>query len=291
MPRVSSVGARVRGALAACLLAVTAAGCAASDQGVSDQGVASTRDATHDPSDGVSLPPSGGRADYQLGEAYRPGDDVVIVARDRTAAPASGRYSICYVNGFQTQPGELDLWPDDLLVTVDGERVVDPDWPDEVILDTSTPQSRAGVVQMVTPWIRGCADAGFDAVEFDNLDSFTRSRGHLSADDNRAVAREYVRVAHEMGLAAGQKNAAELAESMRTAAGFDFAIAEECAAYRECDAYTRAYGDAVIDIEYTDNLPRTWDAICADAETPPSVVLRDRELTGPADDDHVAEHC
>ncbi len=236
-------------------------------------------------------PPPGGLPDYQLGGAYDPADGVTIVGRDRAAEPAEGAYSICYVNGFQTQPGERGLWADDLLVRVDGELLIDPEWPDEVLLDTSTAERRDRIVAIVAPWIRGCAGDGFDAVEFDNLDSFTRSDGALTADDNLSLARAYVEVAHEAGLAAGQKNAAEFADVLHTEAGFDFAVVEECAAYRECDAYTDVYGGAVVDIEYTDNLPRPWSDICADAATPPSVVLRDRDLVVAGDEAHVAQHC
>lgn len=239
----------------------------------------------------VHLPPAGGLPDYQLGGAYPPAADVTIVGRDREAEPAPGTYSICYVNGFQTQPGERDLWDDDLLVTIAGEPLADPDWPDEFLLDTSTPDTRARIVDVVGGWITGCADAGFDAVEFDNLDSFTRSEGALTIEDNISVAVEFVRIAHAAGLAAGQKNAAEFAERLQTEAGFDFAVVEECAAYRECPAYTDVYGAAVISIEYTDNLPRPWAEVCADAETPPSVVLRDRDLVTPDHPAHVAEHC
>src|SRR3546814_6194319 len=57
------------------------------------------------------LPPDGAAFDYQLGGAYPPPDGVEIVVRDRTAGPLEDAYSICYVNGFQTQPGEQDLWP------------------------------------------------------------------------------------------------------------------------------------------------------------------------------------
>ena len=243
------------------------------------------------PSGAVSLPPAGALPDYQLGGAYEPAADVRIVGRDRTAEPAAGRYSVCYVNGFQTQPGERELWADDLLVTVDGDPLIDPEWPDEVLVDTSTGDKRDRILELVAPWIRGCADAGFDAVEFDNLDSFTRSDGLLDVESNLALATAYVEVAHAAGLAAGQKNAAEFAERLRDEAGFDFAVVEECAAYRECGDYTDVYGDAVVDIEYTDNLPRDWSAVCSDAGTPRSVVLRDRDLTTPDDAAHVAEHC
>lgn len=96
-----------------------------------------------------------------------------------------------------------------------------------------------------------------------------------------ALARELVAVAHGAGLAAAQKNAAEDAAVMR-AAGFDFAVAEECAAYTECTSYIGVYGRHVLDIEYTDNLPRPFDQMCADPDTPESVVLRDRDLVAPS---------
>lgn len=239
----------------------------------------------------VALPPVAGKPDYQLGGAYPPSDDVMIVGRDRAAEPAQDRYSICYVNGFQTQPGELELWDDDLLVTVDGEPLTDPDWPDEVLVDSSTADKRERILALVSPWIRGCAESGFDAVEFDNLDSFTRSEGVLDVDDNLALATAYVEVAHAAGLAAGQKNAAEFARRLHDEAGFDFAVVEECAAYQECERYRDVYGPAVVDIEYTDDLPRTWAEICADPTTPASVVLRDRDLTVEGDPEHVATHC
>ncbi len=58
----------------------------------------------------VTLPPAGGVADYQLGGAYPPAANVQIVTRDRTEKASPRRYSICYVNSFQTQPGTLRWW-------------------------------------------------------------------------------------------------------------------------------------------------------------------------------------
>ncbi|MFJ6550559.1 endo alpha-1,4 polygalactosaminidase [Microbacterium sp. NPDC091676] len=239
----------------------------------------------------VALPPTGALPDYQLGGAYDPPEGVGIVGRDRSAEPAAGLYSVCYVNGFQTQPGELDAWPDDLLLH-DGDAVVfDPDWPDEALLDTGSAAQRSRIAEIVVPWIEGCADSGFRAVEFDNLDSFSRSRGALSLDDNLALAELLVDAAHGVGLAAGQKNAAEHADALQEHAGFDFAVTEECAAYAECGAYTAVYGPHVIDIEYTDQLPRPFAKLCADPDTPASTVLRDRELVTPDDDGYVFAGC
>lgn len=235
----------------------------------------------------ITLPPVGGTPDYQLGGAYPPASVVDIVVRDRRDDPDPERYSICYLNAFQTQPGELGAWPGDLLLQgSDGEPVFDPDWPDEAIVDT---RDAAAVAAVVTPWIRGCADDGFDAVEFDNLDTYTRTDGALTRDDNLAVATLLVRAAHDAGLAAGQKNAAEDTGMLHDQAGFDFAVAEECGAYDECAAYTDVYGDRVIAIEYTDNLPAPFAELCA--RLPASAVLRDRALTTPDDDAYVFGIC
>ncbi|MFV0375479.1 endo alpha-1,4 polygalactosaminidase [Microbacterium sp.] len=237
----------------------------------------------------ISLPPAGAALDYQLSDAYTPADDVGIVVRDRTDPPDPQRYSICYLNAFQTQPGELDRWPDRLVLRgADRETIRDPDWPDEALVDVRQTDAVAGIV---TAWIRSCADAGYDAVEFDNLDSYTRSDGLVSLDDATALAVALVRAAHEAGLAAGQKNVAEHAADLRRTAGFDFVVAEECGAYDECSAYTDAYGAAVLAIEYTDNLPRPFAALCADPAQPPTTTLRDRDLTTPDDPGYTFATC
>jgi len=233
--------------------------------------------------------PAGALADYQLGGAYDPPEGVTVVARDSTEEPAAGLYSICYVNGFQTQPG--DDWPEELLVQVDGQPLVDPNWPDEHLIDISSPTARTGAAARLDPTLRRCADAGFDAVEFDNLDSYTRSEGRLTLDDAVAFATLLVDRAHALGLAAGQKNTAELGSRGRDEIGFDFAVVEECAVFDECGVYTSVYGDAVVDIEYTDELPRPFAEVCADPATPTTTILRDRMLTPAGDPDHEYGHC
>lgn len=239
----------------------------------------------------VALPPAGGRLDYQLGGAYPPAGPVQTVVRDRAARPDPDRYSVCYVNAFQTQPGDRELWPDDTLLRRDGRVVTDPDWPDEVLLDTSSEARREQIAAVLVPWVEGCAEDGYDAVELDNLDSYTRSGGALERQDNVALARRLVDAAHAKGLAVGQKNAAEDSEVLREGAGFDFAVVEECAAYRECGTYEEVYGDRVLDIEYTDNLPRTFAAMCTDEASPRSMVLRDRDLEPAGSLGHVARVC
>ncbi|MFL1382347.1 endo alpha-1,4 polygalactosaminidase [Nocardiopsis protaetiae] len=240
-------------------------------------------------------PPPGG-FDYQLGGGYPPPDGVEIVVRDSTDAPEPDRYSVCYVNGFQTQPGESDRWLDEGLVLLDdgGEPVADPGWPDEYLLDTADPAKRARITELLTETIEGCAATGFAAVEFDNLDSFTRSNGRLTADDNFALAEALVTVVHDHTMLAAQKNTAEETER-GLAAGFDFAITESCGAWNECDVYTAAYGaENVLDIEYPDTLHErglTFADVCADPDTPPRTILRDLDLVPPTAEGHLYEPC
>jgi hypothetical protein len=246
----------------------------------------------------VTLPPTSGQFDYQLGAAYGLEGGLDVVVRDATAEPAPGAYNVCYVNGFQTQPGEADLWLDgneDLLLhDAAGELVVDPDWPDEYVLDPSSEEQRDRILGLLGPVITGCADAGFDAVEIDNLDTWTRftepSTGLIEQGDALALAGSYIGLAHESGLAIGQKNAAEVTTAAREL-GFDFAVTEECAAYAECGSYTDVYGDHVLQVEYTDNLPDGFDAVCADPDRAPLTILRDRDLVGPDDGAYAYEQC
>lgn len=234
--------------------------------------------------------PAGAVADYQLGGGYPPPPGVTVVVRDSTDTPEPGLYNICYVNGFQTQPGAD--WPRELLVTRwNGDPLADPGWPDEYLLDISTPEKRMANLRQLLPALRACSEKGFDAVEFDNLDSYTRSSGRLSKRDAMLFARLLIMAAADMGLPAGQKNAADLAARGRRA-GFAFAVTEECHRWNECAAFTAVYGrDQVLGIEYADDLRGTFAEACADPDRPGSLILRDRLLGKPGSAEYVFETC
>ncbi|MFE3637215.1 endo alpha-1,4 polygalactosaminidase [Streptomyces sp. NPDC059168] len=240
---VSRAGSRRRTAgaalLAAALTATASAGCG------SGAPAADARPLTY------RLPPRHAGFDYQIGGSYPPARGVRVVSRDRSDSPAPGLYNICYVNAFQVQPGERSAWPADLLLRDGhGRLVVDEDW-DEPLLDISTPGKRGRAAARVNRWIDGCARKGFDAVEPDNYDSYTRSRHLLTAADATAFMRLLTGHAHARELAVGQKNTAELT-ARRGTAGLDFAVTEECGQYDECEVYAKAYDDLVVDVEYTD---------------------------------------
>lgn len=204
----------------------------------------------------VRLPTPNVGFDYQIGGAFAPAPSVGIVSRDRKASPSSAPYDVCYVNAFQTQPDEKHFWRDVpahwRLVLKDGKGrpVVDGAWG-EWLLDIRTPAKRAALMRIVGPWIAGCDRSGFDAVEFDNLDSFNRSKHLLDRDDTMAFARLLTGGGHAHHLATAQKNWSELGPR-GPRLGFDFAISEECARYAECGRYAAAYDGRVYDIEYRD---------------------------------------
>ncbi len=237
----------------------------------------------------LTLPPANGAFDYQLGEAYAPPDGVVVVSRDRNAAPAPGLYNLCYVNGFQTQPDERDFWldehPDLLLRDSGGDVVIDPDW-DEIILDVTEPAKRAALADIVGGWIDGCADDGFDAIEIDNLDTYSRSGGRVTQDHAVAFMRLLADRAHARGLPIAQKNSTEVL-ARQADMGTDFAVAEECNRWDECADYVDVYGDQVYVIEYRRG---DFDAGCRDFPDL-SIVLRDLELVGPGSGSYVYDGC
>ncbi|WGL53151.1 endo alpha-1,4 polygalactosaminidase [Nocardioides sp. BP30] len=217
--------------------------------------------------------PAGTRFDYQLGGVRSVPAGVGIVVRDRTAQPLAGHYNVCYVNGFQTQVDQRRFWRKrmGLVLQRHAHPVTDTAWG-EWLLDIGTAAKRTRLARIVGRWTDGCARHGFDAVEFDNLDSFTRSHGLLTRADATRFARLLVRGAHRAGLAVGQKN---LADFDGRTVGYDFAIAEECGRYHECGDYRAHYGGAVLAVEYR---ARDLAADCRRYGTSLDVVLRDRDL-------------
>jgi hypothetical protein len=245
-------------------------------------------------------PPANGQFDYQIGGAYTPGSGVTIVDRDRLVAPVAGKYNICYVNAFQTQPDDAKWWTTnhpDLLVKKDGKFVTDPNWRDEYILDIS-PKKQSAVLAIIGPWIDKCAKDGFNAIEPDNLDSWTRSKGVLTKDMNKAFATLLVARAHAANIAIAQKNTSELAG---VGISFDFAIVEECQVWTECEDFTDVYGNQVYEIEYSDNNRDAnnkpvdplsfFTAACKARGSRISIVYRDRKVLPAGKTGYVYKWC
>ncbi len=240
----------------------------------------------------VAPPPANAGFDYQIGGDYPLPEGVSVVSRDWFSGDPADEpaYSICYVNAFQTQadergvdrPDERSNWPRQLVLDELGD---DPNWGGEYLVDVSSARKRRRAARWVEQMIDGCDRKGFAAVEYDNLDSWTRFDGTPLADEvpfekrqALAYARRLARRAHALGLAVGQKNTADVTPGQSREVGFDFAIAEECARYDECDRYRRIYGNGVIEIEYR---RKDFRKACDTDGDQISVVLRDRQVSTP----------
>ncbi|MEU6478066.1 endo alpha-1,4 polygalactosaminidase [Streptomyces sp. NPDC047017] len=235
----------------------------------------------------VSPPPAHAGFDYQIGGAYTPPAGVKVVSRDHEASPAPGLYNICYINAFQAQPSATGEWDADLLLRDSAGKVVyDKQWG-EAMLDVRTDAKRRRIADKVGGWIDQCATKGFQAVEPDNYDSYTRS-GKLI---NATQAQEFIKLlsarAHNDGLAIAQKNTVDLAPARR-ANGLDFAITEECGRYDECDQYTAAFGDAVIVIEYS---AEGMKKACSAFGDELSIVRRDVDVAPAGSSGYVRKTC
>ena len=207
---------------------------------------------------------------------------VGIVVRDRTAAPAPGVYNVCYVNGFQTQPNEKRFWrqaPGLVLNDATAGRSSTRRGA-SALLDVRTAAKRNALARIVGRWVRGCADDGYAAVEFDNLDSFTRSHGLIDPATGAApTPRGWSRRRHAARPRGGPE---EPGRVRRHPVGYDFAIAEECGRYDECRRYVDDFGDQVLMIEYrsgTSTRPARRTApptpsCCATGDLTPSGVHR-----------------
>lgn len=239
------------------------------------------------------FPPPGAQYDSQLGGAYTPPAGTKIISRDRSEPTAPGLYNICYVNAFQTQPGENQWWQTnhpDLILTAGGKPVEDENWPGEYLLDTSTGAKRTALADIVGTWIAGCNEAGYDAIEADNLDTYSRSNNLLSIEDNLAFATLLINKAHSLNLAFGQKNGVDLLDRPDLPP-FDFVITESCEVYDECGPYADHYGARVLEIEYTDTAPRFFEEACAARAGQASIILRDRNLQPPGAPGYTYKSC
>ena len=251
---------------------------------------------------GFAPPTPNAGFDYQIGGDYQLPPGVSVVSRDWFSgrAAAGPAYSICYVNGFQTQPDERGVerpdersnWPSRLVLSRLGD---DPDWGGEYLVDISTRRKRGRAADWVEQMLEGCAARGFAAVELDNLDSWTRFDGtplarRVPFGERQAVrfARALTRRAHRLDLAVAQKNATEIGRRQARRIGFDFAIAEDCARYGECRRYRRIHGDRVIAIEYRRRLFRR---ACRQVGDRLSVVLRDRRVSRPGSPSYRYDSC
>ncbi|HVA02974.1 MAG TPA: endo alpha-1,4 polygalactosaminidase [Acidimicrobiales bacterium] len=160
-----------------------------------------------------------------------------------TAIHAIGAHAVCYVDAgtWENFRPDAGLYPASVMGLSNG-------WPGERWLDI---RATGVLLPIITNRVAKCAAAGFDAVDFDNVDGYENTTGFpLTATDQLTFNEDLASIAHSYGMSVGLKN--DLDQLGQLQSTFDFAINEQCAQFNECDAYDRwtAAGKAVVEVEY-----------------------------------------
>jgi len=171
-------------------------------------------------------------------------DGVESSAETVAALHRAGRRVVCYVDAGAAEEFRPDrgAFPGDVLGDsggFDGERLLDVRR-----LDVLAP--------IMAARFDVCRDKGFDGIEADLADGYTRDSGFpLTADDQLTYNRMLADLAHERGLSIGLKN--DLDQVSELVDDFDFAVNEQCFQYDECAPGLRGWaasGKAVFSVEY-----------------------------------------
>lgn len=189
------------------------------------------------------------------------------------ALQARGAKTICYVSvgTLEKTSPDRDRFPKEVVGKVYG------DWPDERFLDI---RRLDVLLPLMKARFLACKALGFDAVEPDNMDVHENESGFpISEEHVASYVLALAKIAHEAGLAIGQKNVPEL--TGRFVGTLDFAIAESCFQDGWCEELAPyvAAGKAVFDAEYLDR-PLDLAAACRVARALDiSMIVKDRDLT------------
>ncbi len=169
------------------------------------------------------------------------------VTPNRTAVArihARGAHAVCYIDAgtWENWRPDANRYPVRVLGRPNG-------WPGERWLDI---RATKVLLRILAARVQKCVQAGFDGVDFDNVDGYVNHTGFpLTAAEQLTFDRDLAALAHRHGLAVGLKNDLDQEASLRSA--FDFAVNEQCFAFGECaayDAWTRS-AKPVLEIEYT----------------------------------------
>jgi len=203
----------------------------------------------------ISAPPQGGGAavsprvwdiDLYVDQAVS-GNNRTLNTAAVNAIHARGGHVICYVDAGTWENWRVDAgqFPASVLGSKNG-------WPGEKWLDI---RQVSVLGPIMSARVQKCKQAGFDGVEFDNVDGYSNRTGFpLTAGDQFNYDTYLANLAHYNGLSVALKN--DLGQAAALKPYFDYAINEQCMQYRECDypapglpGWT-ASGKAVFEVEY-----------------------------------------
>lgn len=155
-----------------------------------------------------------------------------------------GGHAVCYLDA-----GTWENWRPDANQFPASVKGRSNGWPGEKWLDIRR-------LDILSPILKAraakCTSAGFDAIEWDNVDGYANSTGFpLKASDQLTFNKAIAAIAHDQGLSVGLKNDVDQLEALRPA--FDWAMNEQCYQYSECSGYnTWTFTQkAVVEVEYS----------------------------------------
>jgi hypothetical protein len=153
-------------------------------------------------------------------------------------------HAVCYVDAGTWENWRPDAarFPKSLLGKGNG-------WPGERWLDI---RATKVLLPLIDARVAKCEKAGFDAVDFDNVDGYANTTGFpLTGAEQLRFDKAIARLAHHRGMSVGLKNDLDQLGALR--ASFDFAVNEQCFAFGECglyDGWVKAR-KPVVQIEYS----------------------------------------
>ena len=172
------------------------------------------------------------------------GNNTTLDTAAVNAIHAAGGKAICYVSAGTWENWRVDAnqFPASVLGSKNG-------WPGEKWLDI---RQTSILLPIMEARVQKCRQAGFDGVEWDNVDGFSNRTGFpLTANDQLVYDASLANLAHSYGLTVALKNDVEQLPDL--APYFDYAMNEQCQQYNECGGYTTYFinaGKAVFQVEY-----------------------------------------
>jgi endo-alpha-1,4-polygalactosaminidase (GH114 family) len=160
---------------------------------------------------------------------------------------------VCYIDAgtWENWRPDAKKFPKYLLGLKNG------DWTGERWLDIA--RFHGALSTIMRARVEMCREKGFNAIDFDNVDSYTNDTGfHITAADQLAYDVSLANSAHSLGLSVALTN--DIEQIPQLLPYFDFAIDEQCFEYADCltsqnggkyglNEFVTA-GKAVFDIEY-----------------------------------------
>jgi hypothetical protein len=172
------------------------------------------------------------------------GNNTTLNTAGVNAAHAAGKSAICYVSAgsWENWRADADQFPASVLGNKNG-------WPGEKWLDI---RQTGVLLPIMEARVQKCQQAGFDGVEWDNVDGYTNRTGFpLTYADQLNYDASLANLAHQYGLTVALKNDVE--QLIDLAPYFDYAVNEQCEQYNECGGYTTYFtnaGKTVFQVEY-----------------------------------------